>query len=59
MCTRCRLNRYTTAFQIVTVIPIAIVLGTIGGYSISWAKELAAPRRSPRAAPACCSSRRC
>jgi len=50
MCTRCRLNRYTTAFQIVTVIPIAIVLGTIGGYSISWANELAASRRSPRAA---------
>jgi len=30
--------------------PDAIVLGTIGGYSISWANELAASRRSPRAA---------
>jgi hypothetical protein len=27
------LNRLTTAFRIFTVIPIAIVLGTIGGYS--------------------------
>jgi hypothetical protein len=30
------LNRLTTAFRIFTVIPIAIVLGTIGGYSTSW-----------------------
>src|SRR5437588_2676186 len=30
------LNRVTTAFRIFTVIPIAIVLGTIGGYSSSW-----------------------
>ena len=27
------LNRLTTAFRIFTVIPIAVVLGTIGGYS--------------------------
>jgi hypothetical protein len=31
-----RLNRLTTAFRIFTVIPIAIVLGTIGGYSGQW-----------------------
>jgi hypothetical protein len=31
------LNRMTTAFRILTVIPIAIVLGTISGYSGSWA----------------------
>src|SRR5213596_2461088 len=30
------LNRLTTGFRIFTVIPIAIVLGTIGGYSSSW-----------------------
>src|SRR5215204_5264375 len=28
-----QLNRVTTAFRILTVIPIAIVLGTIGGYT--------------------------
>src|SRR5205085_12216795 len=31
------LNRLTTAFRILTAIPIAIVLATIGGYSVSWA----------------------
>jgi hypothetical protein len=30
------LNRLTTAFRIFTVIPIAIVLGTVGGYSEQW-----------------------
>jgi len=30
------LNRLTTAFRIFTVIPIAIVLATIGGYSEQW-----------------------
>jgi Domain of unknown function (DUF4389) len=30
------LNRLTTGFRIFTVIPIAIVLGTIGGYSSTW-----------------------
>ena len=30
------LNRLTTAFRIFTVIPIAIVIGTIGGYSAGW-----------------------
>jgi Domain of unknown function (DUF4389) len=30
------LNRLTTAFRIFTVIPIAIVLATIGGYSSTW-----------------------
>src|SRR5205823_1150129 len=31
-----QLNRLTTGFRIFTVIPIAIVLGTIGGYSARW-----------------------
>lgn len=31
------LNRLTTFFRIFTVIPIAIVLAVIGGYSTSWA----------------------
>src|SRR5438309_1351041 len=31
------LNRLTTAFRVLTVIPIAIVLAAIGGYSASWA----------------------
>jgi hypothetical protein len=31
------LNRLTTAFRIFTVIPIAIVIGSIGGYSGEWA----------------------
>src|SRR5215469_8920767 len=30
------LNRLTTAFRIFTVIPIAIVIGTIGGYSARY-----------------------
>jgi hypothetical protein len=30
------LDRVSTAFRIFTVIPIAIVLGTIGGYSARW-----------------------
>jgi hypothetical protein len=30
------LDRLSTAFRILTVIPIAIVLGTIGGYSARW-----------------------
>jgi hypothetical protein len=33
------LNRLTTAFRIFTVIPIAIVLGTIGGYSGSYSGD--------------------
>jgi hypothetical protein len=31
------LNRLTSALRIFTVIPIAIILATIGGYSTSWA----------------------
>jgi Domain of unknown function (DUF4389) len=31
-----KLNRLTTAFRIFTVIPIAIVLASIGGYSGAW-----------------------
>jgi hypothetical protein len=30
------LNRLTTAFRILTIIPIAVVLGAIGGYSTTW-----------------------
>jgi hypothetical protein len=30
------LNRLTTAFRIITVIPIAIVIGTLVGYSNQW-----------------------
>jgi hypothetical protein len=30
------LNRLTSGLRIFTVIPIAIVLGTIGGYSVGW-----------------------
>ena len=55
------LNRLTTAFRVFTVIPIAIVLG-----EHRWLRGRAAGttpmpthRRSPSAAPACCSSRRC
>jgi hypothetical protein len=33
------LNRLTTALRIFTVIPIAIVLGTIGGYSSEWGAD--------------------
>ena len=31
------LNRLTTAFRVFTIIPIAIVLGAIAGYSTQWA----------------------
>lgn len=31
------LNRLSSAFRIFTVIPIAIVLASVGGYSASWA----------------------
>ena len=30
------LNRLTTAFRIFTIIPIAIVIGAIGGFSTTW-----------------------
>ena len=33
------LNRLTTAFRVFTVIPIAIVLGTIGGTSGGWGED--------------------
>jgi hypothetical protein len=35
------LDRLTTAFRIFAVIPIAIVLGTIGGYSARWGTSTA------------------
>ena len=55
-----QLNRLTTAFRIFTVIPIAIVLGTIMGYQGGSYDAGDARRRLWRsAAPGCCSSRRC
>ena len=56
------LNRLTTAFRIFTVIPIAIVLEqhrrlhSGGGYGRQIGRDR---HRSPSAAPACCSYRRC
>jgi hypothetical protein len=35
------LDRLTTALRIITIIPIAIVLGTIGGYSARWGTSTA------------------
>jgi hypothetical protein len=35
------LNRVSTAFRIFAIIPIAIVLGTIGGYSARWGTSTA------------------
>ena len=52
------LNRLTTAFRIFTVIPIAIVLGTIGATAASGAAERRPPP-SPRGERACCFCRRC
>ncbi len=52
------LNRLTTAFRIFTVIPIAIVLGAIGGYTAAAGTTGATARPSRSAAPACCSCRR-
>ena len=53
------LDRVSTAFRIFTVIPIAIVLGSIGGYTGSWDADGPTRRRSRSAAPDCCSCRRC
>jgi hypothetical protein len=56
------LSRLTTAFRIFTVIPIAIVLASIGGYSGGGGFDggSAAPApRSPSAARGYCSCRRC
>ena len=52
------LNRLTTAFRIFTVIPIAIVLGSIMGYQGSYDADARAAAGRSAAAP-CCSSRRC
>jgi hypothetical protein len=38
------LDRLTTGFRILTVIPIAIVLGTIGGFSASLGSETSNPQ---------------
>ena|SRR5436190_24338626 len=35
------LNRLTSALRVFTVIPIAVVLGTIGGYSERWGTSTA------------------
>ena len=37
------LDRITSAFRIFTLIPIAIVLASIGGYTASWAQREAVP----------------
>ena len=50
------LNRVSTGFRIFAVIPIAIVLGTIGGYSGTTAGA-ATPRPSRSVARACWSCR--
>ena len=50
------LNRVTTFFRIFTVIPIAIVLGTISGQSYDG--SIMAGTHG-RARAACCSSGRC
>jgi hypothetical protein len=54
------LNRLTTALRIFTVIPIAIVLASIGGHSADthWTPDRTRPRSSS-GAPDCCSRRRC
>ena len=42
-----QLNRLTTLFRVFTVIPIAIVLGSIGGYSSGeWEPDRTRPARS-------------
>ena len=54
------LNRLTTFFRVFTIIPIAIVLGTVSGsqtYSGDMGIEHA--RRSRWARAGCCSSARC
>jgi hypothetical protein len=38
------LDRLTTGFRIFTVIPIAVVLGTIGGFSASLGSETSSPQ---------------
>jgi hypothetical protein len=52
------LGRLGTAFRIVTVIPIAIVLGAVSGGPGNGVTPTAPPRW-PRAPGACCSSARC
>jgi hypothetical protein len=52
------LDRLTSAFRIFTVIPIAVVLAAIGGYSNITATA-PRPPRSRSAAPASSSCRRC
>ncbi len=54
-----QLNRLTTAFRIFTVIPIAIVLGTIMGYQGAATTPVPPAAAGRSGAPACCSSRRC
>ena len=55
------LNRLTTFFRVFTVIPIAIVLGTVSGGTRDLLRRLGvgARRRSSSAPAACCSPGRC
>jgi hypothetical protein len=39
------LNRVTTAFRILWVIPIAIVLAVVSGSSWQWSRRAAIPRK--------------
>ena len=52
------LNRVTTAFRIFTIIPIAIVLGTVSGGTWQWSYQHGTTRPPPGPA-ACSSSARC
>ena len=47
------LNRVTTAFRIFTIIPIAIVLGTVSGGTWQWSYQHGS---TAAAGPAACSS---
>jgi hypothetical protein len=53
------LNRLSTAFRIFTVIPIAIVLASIGGYSTDWGASETRTTTIAIGGPGCCSCRRC
>ena len=53
------LNRVTTAFRIFTIIPIAIVLGTVSGGTWEWSYPDGAPRPSRRGRRPALPRRRC
>ena len=53
------LDRLSTAFRIFIVIPIAIVLSSIGGYTAGDAWDSGGANPWPSVARACSSSHRC